>query len=306
MKSFKNKQKIPQVSVVGMGGIKFIRHGIESFHWQDFYHLLFTMSWAKLIGAISLAYIILNIFFASAYVIGGDCIANAEPGYFPDAFFFSVQTMATIGYGAMYPTTPYSNFLVVVEVFIGLLGVAMATGLMFARFSVPSARVLFSNVAVICPYNRIPTLMFRTANKRNNLILEAQISVTVLMPEITPEGHNIRRLHDLQLVRSNTPVFSLSWMVMHPITETSPLYGLTPEDMAQREASIIVTLTGLDETLSQTIHARNMYKDRDILWDMRFVDVIQTLPNGDRKIHYMAFHDVIPYSENQSPANANS
>ncbi|MGK7927801.1 MAG: ion channel [Spirulina sp.] len=296
MKFSKNKQKIPQVSVVGMGGIKFIRHGIESFHWQDFYHLLFTMSWAKLIGAISLAYLILNIFFALAYVIGGDCIANAQPGSFPDAFFFSVQTMATIGYGAMYPTTPYSNFLVVVEVFIGLLGVAMATGLMFARFSVPSARVLFSNVAVICPYNHIPTLMFRAANKRNNLILEAQINVTILIPETTPEGHSIRRLHDLKLVRSNTPVFSLSWMVMHPITEDSPLYGLNAEGIAELEAAIIVTLTGLDETLSQTVHARHMYMNYDILWDMRFVDVIQMLPNGDRKINYIAFHDVLPYS----------
>ncbi|MEA5471468.1 ion channel [Spirulina sp. 06S082] len=296
MKSFKTKRKTQQVSVVGMGGIKFIRHGLESFHWQDFYHLLFTMSWAKLFGAISLAYIVLNIFFACAYAIGGDCIANAQPGYFPDAFFFSVQTMATIGYGAMYPTTPYSNFLVFVEVFVGLLGVAMATGLMFARFSVPSARVLFSKVAVICPYNQIPTLIFRTANQRNNLILESQITVTILMPEITPEGHNIRRLHDLKLVRSNTPIFSLSWMVMHPIDEKSPLYGLTSEDLAELEASIIVTLTGLDETVSQTIHSRYMYMNHDILWNMRFVDVIETLPNGDRKINYSAFHDVVDYS----------
>lgn len=296
MKSSKIKRKTQQVSVMGMGGIKVIRHGLKSFHRQDFYHLLFTLSWAKLVGAISLAYIILNILFACAYAIGGDCIANAQPGSFPDAFFFSVQTMATIGYGAMYPTTPYSNFLVVVEVFIGLLGVAMATGLMFARFSVPNARVLFSKVAVICPYNHIPTLIFRTANQRNNLILESQITVTILMPEITPEGHHIRRLHDLKLVRSNTPIFSLSWMVMHPINEDSPLYGLTSEDLAKLEASIIVTLTGLDETLSQTIHSRYMYMNHDILWNMRFVDVIETLPNGDREINYSAFHDVINYS----------
>ena len=260
----------------------------------DFYYLLFTLSWWRLFALLSVGYFLLNLFFAGIYWWGGNGIANADPNSFQDAFFFSVQTMATIGYGAMYPTTPYSNFWVVVEVFVGLLSVAMATGLMFARFSRPHARVLFSNVAVICPYNGVPTLMLRAANQRRNLVLEAQVTVTILLPEITLEGHRLSRLYDLTLVRSQTPAFSLSWMIMHPITADSPLFGLTATDLQDRNAQIIVTFTGLDETISQTIHARHHYAARQVLWNMRFVDVLEVLPSGDRMIDYRDFHQVEP------------
>ncbi|NEO26425.1 MAG: ATP-sensitive inward rectifier potassium channel 10 [Kamptonema sp. SIO4C4] len=293
----RQKRPKPWRSTLRFGTQQIIRDGVETFHWGDLYHHLFTMSWGALIALISLAYILMNLLFAVLYLLGGDCIENAQAGSFPDAFFFSVQTMATIGYGAMYPTTPYSNALVVIEVFIGLLGVAMATGLMFARFSLPSARVLFSRVAVICPYHGVPTLMFRTANQRRNFIIEAQVRVTVLLPEETPENHKLRRLHDLALVRSNTPTFSLSWTIMHPIEATSPLYGLTPDTLDTLDAQIIVTLTGLDETLGQTVHARYIYHPRDIFWNSCFVDVLHIFPNGDRRINYAAFHDIVPFPE---------
>ncbi|MGB0561894.1 MAG: ion channel [Spirulinaceae cyanobacterium] len=283
--------------ILQLGSMRVIERGNQGFHWDDFYHLLFTLSWPQLLGLLSLAYVLLNLVFAGLYLLGGDCIANAEPGSFRDAFFFSVQTMATIGYGAMYPTTPYSNFWVVVEVFVGLLSVAMATGLMFARFSRPSARVLFSNIAVICPYNGQPTLMFRAANQRGNLILEAQVTVTVLLPEETPEGHRLRRLHDLQLVRSQTPIFSLSWVMMHSLTPESPLFGCTATDLYERDARIIVTFTGLDETVSQTVHARHQYEAAQILWNMRLVDVLEVLPGGDRVIDYKDFHRAVPIEE---------
>lgn len=273
---------------------KIIRTGFSAFHWGDLYHLLFTLSLPKLLGLMALGYIAVNTLFAVAYLLGGDGIANAQPGSLKDAFFFSVQTLVTIGYGAMYPRTAYTNTLVAIESFIGLLGVAMSTGLMFARFSQPTARVLFSNVAVICPYNGIPTLMFRTANQRNNLIVEAGINVRVLLPEITPEGHSLRRVYDLNLVRSSTPLFLLSWMVMHPIDESSPLYGKTPESLVNAGAQIIATLQGLDDTVNQTMHARKLYSARDILWNRRFVDVVSFQENGDRAIDYTHFHDVLP------------
>lgn len=259
----------------------------------DFYYLLFTLSWWHLFVLLSLGYFLLNLIFAALYWVGGNGIANADPHSFQDAFFFSVQTMSTIGYGAMHPTTAYSNFWVAVEVFVGLLSVAMATGLMFARFSRPHARVLFSNVAVICPYNGLPTLMFRVANQRRNLVLEAQITVTILLPEVTAEGHQLRRLYDLQLVRSQTPAFALSWMVMHPITPESPLFGLTATDLHDRQARIILAFTGLDETLGQTVHARHHYDAPQMLWNMKFVDVLEMLPGGDRAIDYRKFHDVV-------------
>ncbi|WP_072619841.1 ion channel [Spirulina major] len=277
-----------------LGIMRVIHHGVQPLSWGDLYHLLFTLPWPQLLGLLFVAYGGLNLIFAGIYTLGGDCIANAEPGSFRDAFFFSVQTMATIGYGAMYPTTAYSNFWVVIEVFVGLLAVAMATGLMFARFSRPTARVIFSDRLVICPYNGVPTLMLRTANQRGNLILEAQINVVVILPEVTPENHKLRRLYDLNLVRSSTPILSLSWMVMHPIDSPSPLFGMTATDLYECQAQFIVTLTGLDETVGQLIHTRHQYQAQDIDWQAQFVDVLTVLPNGDRKIDYAHFHDTIP------------
>jgi inward rectifier potassium channel len=284
-------------TVIQTGSTKMIRTGLSGFHWGDLYHALFTLSLPKLLGLMALGYFAVNTLFAFAYLLGGDGIANAKPGSFKDAFFFSVQTLVTIGYGAMYPKTAYTNTLVAIEAFIGLLGVAIATGLMFARFSQPTARVLFSNVAVICPYNGVPTLMLRAANQRGNLIVEAGVNVRLLLPEITPEGHSLRRVYDLNLVRSNTPLFFLSWMMMHPIDENSPLYGKTAEALMNSDAQIIVTFQGLDDTVMQNMHARKLYYARDILWNVRFVDVVSFRENGDRAVNYTRFHDVIPFEQ---------
>ena len=210
-----------------------MRFGDPHSQWRDLYYLLLTIPWSGFIGLLGLLYVAVNALFALAYLLGGDCIASPNPGSFSDAFFFSVQTMASIGYGAMHPTTVYANWLVVMESFMGLLFIAMATGMIFSRFSLPTARILFSHVAVITQHNNVPTLMFRTANKRRNRILEAQLWVTLVRDEITSEGEYLRRFHDLQLIRSHTPLFALTWTAMHPIDPSSPLYGETPESLAQ-------------------------------------------------------------------------
>ncbi|WP_228062089.1 ion channel [Coleofasciculus sp. LEGE 07081] len=273
-----------------------IKIGVSSSVWRDPYHLLLTLDWLWFFGLIGVGYIILNALFAFLYLLGGDCIENAHPGLFWDAFFFSVQTMASIGYGAMYPRSEciYTNILVTIEALTGLMGLTTATGLMFARFSRPTARVLFSRVAVIAPHNGIPTLMFRTANERHNQILEALLTVSLLRNEVTAEGEYMRRFYDLKLVRSQTPIFALTWTAMHQIDESSPLYEATPESLAEAEAEIVVTLTGLDETVSQTIHARHSYIVEEILWDKRFVDIFRRKQNGRRVIDYTRFHDVMP------------
>jgi inward rectifier potassium channel len=212
-----------------------------------------------------------------------------------DAFSFSVQTMATIGYGAMYPRSLSAHILVSIEVLIGLLGIAMATSLMFARFSRPTARVLFSKVAVISKYNGLPTLMFRVANLRNNWIVEAQVRVSLLLPnETSPEGYTMRRLYDLPLSRSQTPFLALTWVIMHPIEQDSPLFHLNEELFLQKEYQIFVSLTGLDATSSQTIHARHIYWTSDIFWNHRFVDVVLTTSDGSRYIDDAKFHDIVP------------
>lgn len=252
-------------------------------------------SWVKFFALIVGGYFAVNIAFALAYLAGGDGIENARPGSFADTFFFSVQTMATIGYGAMYPKTAYANLLVTLEALLGLLGVAMATGLMFARFSRPTARVLFSQVAVICLYNGVPTLMFRAANQRHHKIVEAQIRVSLLWEEVTAEGHHLRRFYDLDLARSQSPIFALSWLVMHPIDANSPLLGETSASLLERDAQLIVILTGLDETVSQTVHASHLYLPADLRWNRRFVDILSVEPNGSRHIDYPRFHDTIPF-----------
>lgn len=281
------------------GRLSILRLGEHYTPWSDLYHLLLTMSWLRFLGLVAGLFLINNLLFAIAYLIGGDNIANAAPGSIVDTFFFSVQTMATIGYGAMYPKTVYANILVTVEALVGLLGVAMATGLMFARFSRPTARVLLSNIAVITPYHGVPTLMFRAANKRGNQILEAKLAVTLIRDEVTPEGLTMRRLHDMNLTRNQSPFFILTWTGMHPIDEHSPLYNETPESLAVSNSEILVSLTGIDETVSQTVHARQVYPVHNIRWNHRFADIFSTSPHGQRVIDYTYFHDVIAIEEKE-------
>jgi inward rectifier potassium channel len=202
--------------------------------------------------------------------------------------------MATIGYGAMYPRTDYANTIVAIEAFYALWGVAMVTGLAFSRFSRPTARVLFSRVAVIAPFNGVPTLMYRAGNQRFNQILEAQQRATLIRDEVTLEGVFMRRFYDLQLMRSQSPIFALSWTVMHAIDQSSPLYQLTAKDLIECQAEIVITLTGIDETVSQTIHARHSFVAAEIVWNMRFVDIILRMPDGGWVVDYTRFHDVKP------------
>ncbi len=260
-------------------------------YWRDPYHLLLTVPWQGFIGLIFAVYLSINIVFALLYLLGGDCVANASPGSFWEYFFFSVQTFGSIGYGAMYPKTFYANSIMTIEAMSGLLAIAILTGLTFARFSRPTARVAFSEVATIAPHEGLPTLGFRAANRRRNQILEAQMRVYLIRDELTSEGRYIRRIHDLALVRSQTPSFALSWIVLHPINESSPLYGMTPEAMVETNCLIQVMLSGIDETVSQMLYDRHMYAPQDILWNRRFIDLVYKTPEGHRFIDYKNFHE---------------
>lgn len=263
-------------------------------YWRDPYHLVLTLPWTGFVAFIFAVYLAINLVFAFLYMIGGDTVANATPGSYWDYFFFSVQTFASIGYGAMYPKTFYANTLVTIEAMGGLLAIAILTGLTFARFSRPTARVVFSQVAIIAPHEGIPTLSFRAANQRRNQILEAQMRVYLFRDEITAEGEYIRRIHDLPLLRSQTPGFALTWLVLHPIDESSPLYGMTPEALVDTNSFIQVNLSGIDETVTQVLHDRHTYVPQEILWNHRFVDLIHKTPDGHRFIDYTHFHDSEP------------
>jgi inward rectifier potassium channel len=269
-------------------------------YWRDPYHLMLTVPWPGFLFLIALAYIGINGLFALAYLLGGNSIANARPGSFADAFFFSVQTFASIGYGAMTPKTFYANVVVTFEAWVELLSLAVITGLAFARFSRPTARVLFSEVAVITSYQGVPTLMFRAANQRQNQVLEAQMLVYLMMDEISAEGHSMRRIYDLNLTRNRTPSFLLTWTALHPIDEQSPLYGISQESLLQAKATFSVSLSGIDETVNQTIYARHTYAAQDILENHRLVDIFYETPEGHREIDYTKFHEVVPVIEKQN------
>jgi inward rectifier potassium channel len=235
-----------------------------------------------------------NVAFALGYLSIGDGIEEARPGSFSDAFFFSVQTMATIGYGKMAPRGLAANLLVTLEALVGLLGLALVTGLVFAKFSRPTARVLFSRHAVITRFDGTPSLLFRMANERGNQIAEAQAHLVLLRTERTPEGEEVRRVHDLRLRRSQSAFFALTWLVVHPITPDSPLHGETPESLREKDLDLVASVTGLDETLSQSVHARHAWSAHQILWNHRFADVLVRLADGRRAIDYRKFHEVLP------------
>jgi inward rectifier potassium channel len=265
---------------------------VAAYDWKDLYHLTLRLSWPRFLLAISVLYWAVNLLFALLYWVDPNGIENARPGSFADAFFFSVQTLATVGYGRFNPDSLYANVPSSLEIFVSMLGLSIMTGLLFARFSVPRARVLFSNSAAVNTYDKQPTLMFRVANQRHNYILQTSVRVTVLRDHVSAEGTQFRRFHDLSLVRNSTPILALSWTVMHVIDESSPLHGLDENTLG--DMGIIVSFTGTDETFSQIIQSRKEYAAKDIRWHYRFVDILRNTEDGRRIIDYRRFHDVQP------------
>jgi inward rectifier potassium channel len=265
--------------------------GQDSGRFRDFYHGMLTASWPMFFLQLAGMFTVVNLGFALLYVADRGGIANARPGSFADAFFFSVQTLGTLGYGVMAPHSLYANILVTAESFSGILTIALFTGIIFARFSRPFARVLFSRVAVVTHFDGTPTLMFRAANQRGEAMLDATVTVVLARQYTTLEGVTMRRFQELKLLRSTNPLFALSWTVMHPIDEASPLFGLTSEQMQAQEMEIVVTMNGVDETIADRTYARHAYWADEIIWNERFVDVVSITPTGHRMVDLTRFHD---------------
>jgi inward rectifier potassium channel len=259
---------------------------------RDFYHLFLRARWSTAIASIVVAYLGLNAVFAGGYLLTGG-VANARPRSFFDAFCFSVQTMGTIGYGAMYPTTAASNVLVVVESVTSLLVTAVATGLVFAKFSRSTARIAFSRHAVIGPMDGAPTLMLRVGNERGNQILEATVRVSIIRTERLKEGTTFYRMYDLKLARERSPAMQRSWTVLHPIAPDSPLYGATPESLARDEVELVATVVGVDDTSLQAVHARRRYVDGDIVWGARHADVLSEDSDGVVVLDVTKFDQIV-------------
>lgn len=281
-----------------------VARGLPARPLADVFHFLITSPWRRLFALIVAAYLAANALFAAGYLALGDDIENATPGSFSDAFFFSVQTMATIGYGKMSPKTLGAHLLVSVETVVGMLGLATMTGLVFTKFARPTARVLFSAVAVVRPYEGVPSLMIRMANARASQIVEATLSMVLVRGEVTSEGEQVRRIRDLKLVRGRSAMFALTWTAIHPIDEDSPLYGQDAAAYRASDADLIVSLTGLDESLAQTVHARHAYRADEVRFGHRFVDVLAVRPDGVREIDYGRFDETEPMPAPRAAASS--
>nr|WKF58051.1 Inward rectifier potassium channel Kirbac3.1 [Paraburkholderia busanensis] len=270
-----------------------ITHSLPTPLWQDFYHRAVVARWPMFFVSLALLFLLLNTVFATLYMLGDAPIANQFPSGFGGAFFFSVETLATVGYGDMHPQTVYAHWIATLEIFVGMSSIALATGLIFARFSRPHAKVIFARYAVVRPIDGRMTLMVRSANARLNVIAEAHARLRILRKETTVEGFTLRRLYDLTLVRDQHPVFKLGWTLMHVIDENSPLFGETAESLKGSDTSLVLTLEGVDESTSQTMQARHMWNCELIRWHHRFVDIL-TEQDGVSHIDYSHFDEVMP------------
>jgi low temperature requirement protein LtrA len=270
-----------------------VRKGTPSDMRRDFYFFFIEGTWTRMLGVFAFLYVVGNVAFAGLFMLQPDCLADGAATRFGSAFAFSVQTMATIGYGVLHPVTAYGDFIVTVEAGVSLLAVALATGLMFAKASRPRSSVLFSSTAVVTMRHGQPCVMFRCGNARGNEIVEASITVSILVDDVSPEGIHIRRVIDIPLVRSRSPIFTMTWTVMHELTPGGPLAEVDWSRPGEAFLGMVVTLLGHDATYGQTIHARHLYSSEDFRVGYRFVDVVSDLPDGRMLVDYDKFHDVV-------------
>ncbi|MCC6875000.1 MAG: hypothetical protein IT378_11900 [Sandaracinaceae bacterium] len=268
------------------------RVGQRSRPFTDLYAFLLRTSWTRLVLLAAALYVLTNAIFATLFWIVPGSIASSD-GSWEEAFYFSVQTLGTIGYGYMHAQGRWGNLVVTAEAFVSIFVTATLTGIVFSKFARPHSRVLFSKPILIETRNGKPTLTFRVANERGNDVVEAAVRVCALMGTKSEEGKSLRRFFDLELERASSPVFLLSWQVLHVIDESSPLHGLTATDLMAGDVRFVVSLTGFDGTFMQTIHARHVYWPSDVLFGHRFVDVIENLPGGVAQMDYRKFHETV-------------
>ena len=271
----------------------YIRRGLADRPWRDLYHFVLLTSWPTFLALSGLAYLVGNLFFAMLFLAGGDCFNGTDGGTFVEALSMSVQTVTTIGYGDLRPTTSYAHGVVFVEGFAGILAATVLAGICFAKVSRPQARVEFSNVAVVHPRNGRPCLSFRIANQRNSRIVDAHMQLYALIDHTTREGEHMRRFFPLRLERERTPVFLLTWTVMHFLDGDSPLHGLNAENATNRMVSLVASVAGIDEGFVQQVHAQHYYLPAQIRFDQRFVDIIDNAEGG-LEIHHDRLHETMP------------
>ncbi len=279
------------------GSFNVVLEGLNPLSSLGLYHWLLRISWSRFLGFVTGAYIAINGLFAVAYILCGPDALQSTSGSFANqplyrAFFFSVDTFATIGYGNIIPVGVVANTLVTIEALLNIVGVALATGVMFARFSRPSARIIYSRNAIVAPYRGKTALEFRIANARSSQLIDVQVQAILTKIEQV-DGSSIRKFYELDLERDRVVFFPLSWTVVHPIIPGSPLWGLTHQDLTAADAELLVLLIGTDETVSQTVHSRSSYQTDEIVWGAKFANMfMRTEAGGIIGMHINRIHDI--------------
>jgi inward rectifier potassium channel len=287
----RQSERTPKPRVVQLGGREIIAEGLSLNFWADISHRCLTASWPSFIAGAALVFLMFNAVFAVFYWIGDQPISNVPGGAYIDYLYFSIETLSTAGYGDMHPQTHYGHFIATVELFTGIFSMSLMTGLIFARFSRPNARLLFANNPVISTHEGSPTLMVRLANERQDIIGNATAKLWMFKNIVTAEGHPFRRFYELPLLRNESPALALSWTLHHVVDENSPLFGLNPEDLEATQISFVVVVSGYDVVAAQTVHARKSYEHPDIRFGHRYVDVLAVSEDGQVRIDYGRFHD---------------
>ena len=254
--------------------------GVARYDLNDPYHVAVTISWPAFVVAALIAVAALNTVFAFLYTLRPGAVQNLAQGDVLRAFFFSLETLATVGYGEMAPASTYGHVVAAIEIVIGMAFTAIFTGLLFVRFSRPRPRILFADKAVIAPHNGVPTLMVRIANGRLTMLTHAQANLAVLVLEVSDEGHAFRRVQDLPLVRSMLPIFPLTWTLMHVINEASPLYGLTPADLEANQMRVFVAVEARDSALGAIVQDLGSFEHNEILFGARYADAVSIDEQG--------------------------
>src|SRR5580704_4810812 len=252
-------ERTPGARVVRFGSREIVTEGLQLSFWADISHRCMTAKWPAFIGGAAFVFVVFNAFFAVLYWIGDDPISNVPHKAYVDYLYFSVETLSTAGYGDMHPQTHYGHFIAAVELFTGIFSMSLMTGLIFARFSRPSARLLFAENPVISSHEGKPTLMVRFVNERHNIIGNAAAKLWLMRNEVSAEGGTLRRFYELPLLRNEHPALALSWTLHHALDEASPLHGLSYEDYIADDISFVVVVSGYDVVAAQTVHARKSY-----------------------------------------------
>ncbi len=284
-------ERTSKARVVMLGGREVIAEGLRLNFWADISHRCMTASWPAFIGGAALVFVAFNAVFAFFYWIGNQPISSVPGGAYIDYLYFSIETLSTAGYGDMHPQTHYGHFIATVELFTGIFSMSLMTGLIFARFSRPNARLLFADYPVISSHEGKRTLMVRFANERHNIIGNATARLWMLKNVVTMEGRPLRRFYELPLIRNEHPALALSWTLYHVVDEESPLYGLNADDLEASKVSLLVVVSGYDVVAAQTVHARKSYDHSDIRFGQRYADIIGTSEDGRIRINYDRFHE---------------